>query len=59
MNEVKINNELGAAERKSLQRCRRAVDDSKHERKVAKDGFFIRREDVGPFVIGQWRWHHG
>jgi hypothetical protein len=59
MNEANINNELGAAARNSRQRCRRAVDYLKHERKVAQDGFAIRREDVEPFLIGQWRWRHG
>jgi hypothetical protein len=59
MNEVKIDNELGATGRNSLQRCRRAVNDLKHARKAVGDGFFIRREDVELFEIGQWRWHHG
>ena len=59
MNDVKINNELGATGRNSLPCCRRAVNDLKHARKAVEGRFFIRRQDVEPFEIGQWRWHHG
>jgi len=55
MNEVKINNELGATERNSRQRCRRAVNSLKHQRKFAADGVFIRCVDVESVKIGQRR----